>query len=288
MKSLPKILITTILLFTTASLNAQINKIKYRDRVGDSTVLVDIAPEKEKQGKKNYIHKEIAVGGRLTSNGWGLNFDYGWYKRPELLDKKHVALNHNTNFLRVNIGEFSHPKEYRSFSALTPDGEVDFTGFKFGKTHNFYHTDIMFGNRRQLGYRENEQSVQVHMSYAAGLSLGILKPYSIKHYDEGLVQYSDSTAEHFYNAGLIVSGSTIFDSWSNVEIKPGAVASVALHVDFSSKMKQKLALEVGASAYYYFSDISLMLDEEPKKFYPDAYINFIVGVRKFKAQKKKK
>lgn len=288
MKSLPKIILSSILLFTAAAAHAQVNKIKYRDRVGDSTVLVDVAPAKEKQGKKNYIAKEIAFGGRLTSNGWGLNVDYGIYKRPKKLDKKYEAQNHDTRFVRLNIGEFYHPKEIRSYSALSMTGQVDYTGFKYGKTHNFYHADLIFGNRMQIGYREHAQTVQMHWTYGLGLSMAILKPYTIDHIQEGKLQYHDTTAQHFYNAGMIVSGSTLFDGWSNLSIKPGAVLNTAFHVDFSSKIKQKLAIEVGFSGYYYFNGISTMLEQEEKKLYPDAYINIIVGSRKFKATKKKK
>lgn len=265
---------------------AQSSKIKHRDRVGDSTILVNTQTEKERKKLPPLLSNEYAVGLKFNSDGWGLNLDYGIFKRMEGLARNMQDLNYNTRLFRLELGEVKHAKEYQALNGLIGNIIMGNGGYKYGKINNLYFAKIGFHNRKQIGFKENNQSTGLYWQYGAALIAGFKKPYMLNTSSNGYITYSDTTKNIFLNQGYILGSGGISKGWEYMEFIPGISLTSALHVDFTKRRKGKLALELGGGLDYYTKGVALMVEQKERSLYANIYLNIIFGWRK--APKKNK
>ena len=65
-----------------------------------------------------------------------------------------------------------------------------------------------------------------------------------------------------------------------MKIKPGAFAKTALRFDYGRFNEIVSGIEVGLSAEFYGSKITIMADQEDKQFFFQGYIAILFGKRK--------
>lgn len=213
--------------------------------------------------------KQSIFGIQLRTNGYGAFYELGKMKS-----------NRKTNIYRVDITEIKHNKEEKGL------GQNSFFGnpYIYGKINNFYPVTFGFGQQYIFGQKGNKNGVAVTGIYNAGLSIGLLRPYYLN-VDDGIngektIKYSVEDSALFLDQAAIKSGGGFGKGWSEIKIKPGAFAKVAMRFDYGRYNESVSALEIGMSLEAYASKIPLMALQEDKRLFFQGYIAILFGRRK--------
>ncbi|HMO39197.1 MAG TPA: hypothetical protein PKC76_06250 [Saprospiraceae bacterium] len=226
-------------------------------------------------------NQEFAVNFKLLTNGYSLGVDIGRLQTYYL-----------TRFWSFEIGELKHNKEYRqSFDFRSPATNRISRAFVFGKQNNFIPLRIGFGEKRYLSEKARQRGVAVGLSYAAGPSLGFLKPYYLdllRFPDAGSgdpfvrsERYSEENAVHFLNSTIIYGSSGFVKGFDEVSILPGAHAKFAVHFDWGAFDEFVKALDAGIMVDFYFRDVPIMVDSPrvPNSENSPIFINFYINLQ---------
>ena len=225
-----------------------------------------------KQEDENALiyNKQTAFGARLNTDGWGLFFEHGKYKKLSL-----------TNLWWISLDERKDPKEDK---VSNTDGIFQIGNpFVYGKINNFYQLKIGIGQQRLIGGKDVKNGVAVSAIYGGGFAAGLLKPYYLNAPDSlGTAQdikYSPET-DNTFRFGPINGGSNFGKGFNEMKFVPGAFARAALRFDYGHYNELLSAIEAGVTAQYYTKDIQIMLDQPGKKFFFNAYVALVFGKRK--------
>lgn len=226
--------------------------------------------KQEEEGVLSYT-KQTTFGLQLRTNGYGAWFELGRRRTPRW-----------TNLYSLEITEIKDRKEEK----IGGEGLFGSTFF-FGKINNFYQTKLGFGRQYIFGQKGNKNGIAVTGALNAGVSVGLLKPYTLQVDSAGgvFIKYEDNPSQ-FLNRNKIVSAGGLFKGWKDLEIKPGAFAKAALRFDFGRYNETIQALEIGISADYYSQEIQIMAPfpdskaTQGKRLFYQGHIAFVFGSRK--------
>lgn len=220
--------------------------------------------------------KQSAFGFKLNTDGWGMFYEHGKYKTIK-----------KTNLWWLELGERKSPKEEKISSGQDIGGGFILVGnpYVFGKENNFYYLKAGVGQQYLIGGKGNKNGVAVSAIYGGGLSLGYLKPYYLNVHDPNTntdndIRYSDTVSEKFLDPTLINGASGFTKGFTEGKFVPGAYARLALRFDYGRYNELLSALEVGINAEYYSKEMPIMIQNEPKQFFYNAYIAIEFGKRK--------
>jgi hypothetical protein len=220
------------------------------------------------------FQKQSAWGFKFNTDGWSGFYEKGKYKT---LTK--------TNLFWFEFGERKNKKEEKVPTLSTNQGFVVFSSYIYGKQNNFYYTKIGFGQQISIGGKGNKNGIAVSAIYGGGLSLGLLKPYYIeieKPYGSGKrqqIKYNNNDSL-FLDPTIIIGKGSFGKGFSETQIVPGAFARTALRFDYGKYNEVLSALEVGLNAEYYSKTMPIMVLNDPKSFFFNAYISVVFGKRK--------
>lgn len=247
----------------------------------------DAIPVPTRKKRPKPMKQEISFGLRLNTDGWGVFLDRGKVKEPDRTTDYYYDL----NFWQIELQEKKHPKEIKRSNTIASSADAA-KPFIYGKTSNFYALKLGYGKRKRIAGRpslNNEVesgSVSVHWVYLAGLSLGLEKPYYIDAYvnENGTfvqktINYTDTTADAFITQQNIVGSSGFMEGIGQTKLVPGIHLKSALHFDFASSKKKKMAIETGVNAEFYTRGISMMANQKDTPFFVNAYVSFQLGKR---------
>lgn len=215
------------------------------------------------------FRKQSIFGIQAKTDGYGGFYELGFMKT-----------NRKTNIFRLDITETKLAKEEKQL-----DGGIFFGNpYIKGKINYFYPVTLGFGQQVILGQKGNKNGVAVAAIYNAGLSLGLLRPYYITvnntatNETETIKYTGDNETEFLSNA--VIGGGGFGKGWSEIKIKPGAFAKVAMRFDSGRFNETVSGLEIGMSIEYYSSKIPIMLYQKDKNAFFQGYIAFMFGKRK--------
>jgi hypothetical protein len=147
-------------------------------------------------------NKEFAVGLRMHTNGFSLGVNLG-----------EIKTYYRTRYWHFEIGELQHPKEFRqSFDTpSTVNGRIS-RAFKYGKENSLLVLRAAIGEKRYFSEKAKYKGVAVGLSYEAGATLGMLKPYYLElRAGDGrasiTTKYSETTAARFLDIWQIQGAS---------------------------------------------------------------------------------
>ena len=213
--------------------------------------------------------KQSIFGIQLRTNGYGAFYELGRMKT-----------NHKTNIYRIDITEIKNSKEEKLLGGSFIFGNP----YVYGKINNFYPVTLGFGQQIIFGQKGNKNGVAVTGLYNAGLSIGLLRPYYLNVDDpsegERAIKYSGADTNLFLDQSIIISGGGFGKGWSELKVKPGAFAKVAMRFDFGRYNESVQALEIGMSMEAYASKIQIMALQKDKRMFFQGYIAFLFGRRK--------
>lgn len=201
-----------------------------------------------------------------------------------------------TRYINIEFGEIKHPKEYRqSFDFQRQSARVS-RAFVFGKQNNFFVLRGGFGEKRYFSEKAKRRGVAVGISYEAGPSLGLLKPYYlelIRSAEPGEVdnfvvrseKYSEQNANTFLEISRIYGSSGFAEGLGELGIVPGAHAKFAMHFDWGAFDEFVKAIEAGVMVDVFTQKVPIMIESplventENRPFFINLYVNLQLGKR---------
>lgn len=256
---------------------AQQPKIKFRDRLGDSTRLVNTAVKPPKVKGPKPLQGELSGGIRLNSDGYGIFVDKGWIKGGDAFGAVNRDKLFHVRLLQFELSEHKHAKEMRSSSvaggAFTPNSYI------LGKINNFYTFKVGYGRRQMIAGKPDPGNFSIHWVYLGGFSAGLLKPYYLNLYSSGETKYSEDNARYFVSPNNIESKAPFTKGFSELKFVPGLHVKTGLHIDFSTSRKALMALELGVNGEYYTQKIEQMVGQDPKALFLNFYASLQFGKR---------
>ncbi|OSZ79831.1 hypothetical protein CAP36_00775 [Chitinophagaceae bacterium IBVUCB2] len=216
--------------------------------------------------------KQSIFGIQARSNGYGIFYELGRMKT-----------NLKTSTYRIDFTEIKNQKEEK-LSANDPGSLFFGNPFIYGKINNFYQLTLGVGQQRILGQKGNKNGVSVSAVANGGLAIGLLRPYYVEIRDpmggpNKTIKYSEDDRDLFLGP-TIVGGGGLGKGWGEMKIKPGAFAKTALRFDYGRFNEIVSGIEVGISAEFYGSKITIMADQKDKQLFFQGYIAILFGKRK--------
>lgn len=237
-------------------------------------------------GNKGIVYnKEFTVDVKLHTNGFALGVNIGQLKSF-----------YRTRFFNFEIGEIKHPKEFRqSFDFQTPVTSKVSRAFVFGKQNNFLVLRGGIGEKRYLSEKDKRRGLAVGISYEAGPSLGLLKPYYLElvrilepgseDYEIRSEKFSEENQDLFLGINSIYGSSGFTKGLSELSIMPGAHAKFAVHFDWGAFDEFVKAVEAGIMIDVYAKKVPIMVeselvsDSENRPLFINLYLNLQLGKR---------
>lgn len=216
-------------------------------------------------------NKHSIFGIQARTNGYGIFYELGRAKTQL-----------RTTLYRIDFTEIKDQKETK---LSTGDGLFFGNPFVYGKVNNFYQLTLGIGQQRILGQKGNKNGVAVSVIANGGLAVGLLRPYYLEVRDPNggankTIKYSEADRNLFLDEGSIVGGAGLGKGWSEMKIQPGAFAKAALRFDYGRFNELVSGIEVGLSADFYGSKITILADQKDKNLFMQGYIAILFGKRK--------
>lgn len=262
-----KFLLMMVLLSSLFAAQAQV---KTREQIRKEREAKLAKMRKQEDETALIYSKQNAFAIRLNTDGYGLFFEHGKYKKLSL-----------TSLYWISLDERKDPKEQK---ITNTNGAFQIGNpFVYGKINNFYQLKIGVGQQRLIGGKDVKNGVAVSAIYGAGISAGLLKPYYINVTDSAGanvdIKYSSAT-DNTFRLGPINGGSNFGKGFNQMKFVPGAFARAALRFDYGHYNELLSAIEAGVTAQYYTKNIQMMIDQPGKKFFFNAYVALVFGKRK--------
>ncbi len=232
------------------------------------------------------FNREFTVDMKLHTNGFALGVNFARLKTYYL-----------TRFFNVEIGEIKHPKEFRqSFDFQTPAASRVSRAFIFGKQNSFLVLRAGVGEKRYLSEKAKRKGLAVGLSYEAGPSLGLLKPYYLElvrssesgPFDDFTIRsekFSDENASTFLDISRIYGSSGFSKGLGELSAIPGIHGKFAVHFDWGAFDEFVKAIEAGIMVDAYLKNVPIMAEStlvqtpENKPFFVNLYVNLQLGKR---------
>jgi hypothetical protein len=211
--------------------------------------------------------KHSIFGIQLRTNGYGVFYEIGKMKT-----------NRKANIYRIDFTEVKENKEEKL------SGNSFFgNSFIYGKINYFYPVTLGFGQQYILGQKGNKNGVAVSAVYNAGLAIGLLRPYYLSANDpitgeNRTIKYDQDSA--LFLGSTISGGAGFGKGWSELKIKPGAFAKIALRFDYGRFNESVNGLEIGLSVDAYASKIPIMFAVKERRLFFQGYVALEFGKRK--------
>jgi hypothetical protein len=225
--------------------------------------------------KPKPITKELSAGIRLNTDGWTFFVETGKVKTDQ---PKKIDMFHDVRILQFEFSEKKHPKEMKIYGIN--GGQTSDKTYIYGKINNFYALKFNYGMQKMITGKPLFKCVSVHLVYAGGLSLGMLKPYYVQTSDVGKIKYSDKTKNEFLNPATITGSAGFSEGIGELQFVPGLHLKTGFHFDFSRDKFFLAAVEVGATGEFYTRKIEMMANQKATPYLFNLYAGVQFGKRR--------
>lgn len=210
------------------------------------------------------MRAEIIAGVNFNTRGWGISADYGF--------QKNYKYKHCIGFTFTNI---RHEKEQKIY----PDAITSTKGYYYGKLNSLVSFRPTFGGKLILFRSKREAGIEISLKWAAGLSLGLLKPVYLK-IDKTSMIIDERYDPTIHNSSNISSRSSWFLGISEAKLIPGIYSRIGFDFNFSPIREVISGGEFGIAIDYYLSNHLKILYNNPEQNYFTAlYLQFNFGRR---------
>ncbi|MEO6682030.1 MAG: hypothetical protein ABIN48_04320 [Ginsengibacter sp.] len=238
---------------------------KKKDRQEEKRAQINEMVRLEEEGVITH-QKSIAVGLKLTTDGYGAFFEIG-----RASSVKRALL------FQLDISERKHVKEEKIGSMYSQS-----IPYVYGKINSFYPVKLGVQQQILLGNKSNKNGVGVTGNIGGGASLALLRPYYVQ-VSRGnaldYIKYNSPDSLDFLGSNIF-GGPSLSKGWNEMIVTPGVYAKAALRFDYGIFNEIVSAIEVGINGEYYTKKIPQMAYNEEKKFFYGAYFSLIFGKRK--------
>jgi hypothetical protein len=210
------------------------------------------------------LRDESSFGAFLNSNGFGLNYRYGFWRNAR-----------NQFILDGDFDYVKHPKEIKS-TGVPYDFQTH--RFVYGKENLFWELKGTAGWQKELYRKIDRNGISVRLFYAGGLTIGFTKPiyYKVFNTTNGEITSEeylkfDPSIQHAYIGGR----GPFFKGFNELKVIPGLTAKAGFSFEYSHKDAIIHALDAGVNITVYPKKIPIMATEQNNFL----FFNLSVGYR---------
>lgn len=223
-----------------------------------------------------YNAEKSGYFGLTTNHGWLVGFSKGRLKTY-----------YKTSLFQFSLGEIKHEKEQRQSS--DPGYSRSWRPYVYGKQNNLFVARAGWGAKRYFTEKARQRGVVVGMTYLAGPSFGILKPYYIAVARTGelpgsprpvVEKYTEENADIFLDETKIIGAASFFRGVGEPKLTVGGQASIALHLDWGAFDEYLKALEVGIQADLFPKKVPILVGENNQRLFVNFFAVMQFGRRK--------
>ena len=233
----------------------------------------------ERNGLDSSLKYQLALGGRLNSNGWSGNIQY--LKR---IDKVHSHL------WQLSFSEIMHEKQIRQQKAQPAYAALGKpTPFIYGKVNSVYTLQLGYGRERLLLPGIVEGNLSVSLRYNAGLSIALLKPYYLRLIyidrtdpnDKGVLleQPYSTNPGLFLNDQYIMGASKWKKGLGETKLTPGLYGEAAIAIEPAKNKFFVQTITLGANIAYYTKSLPVMAELKPIALQTSVFAGLNLGRR---------
>lgn len=197
------------------------------------------------------LRDERTFGGSLNSNGWGLNYRYGYWRNAR-----------NQFIIDGDFAYVKHPKEVKS----TISYNYNSYRYVYGKENLFWELKGTAGWQKELYRKIDRNGISVRLYYAGGLSLGFAKPIYYKVFTTsglGEIIYEEYLKfDPSIHQGNIGGRGPFHMGFNELKLIPGLYGKTGFSFEYSQKDAIIHALEAGISITAYPKEIPIMATEQ--------------------------
>ena len=234
-------------------------------------------------GKGVVYNSEFTIDVRLHTNGWSLG-----YNKAEIVQFDRIK------FQGIEIGEIKHPKQDRRTFDLLAFGSNnnDSRSYIYGKQNNLFFIKYNIGQKRYLTDKAERKGAVFGISYSAGPTLGLVKPYLVEVVETEIgangalgrdvvaIQYDGTNDDVFLDPNEVVGPAGISKGWGDLKVQPGLHAKAAIHLDWGAFDQVVKGFEMGLMVDFFFKEVPIMIIEDNSQLFLNLYINAHIGRRK--------
>jgi hypothetical protein len=214
--------------------------------------------------KRVMFRDESTFGISLNSNGFGVNYRYGFWRDA----RNQLILDGDVNYVK-------HPKEVKSTVAY----EYQTHRYVYGKQNLFWEIKGQAGWQKELYRKIDRNGISVRLFYVGGLSLGFLKPiyyevYTFSSIGEPLSKENMKFDTHFDQAQIGGRGPFLM-GFDELKLLPGLTGKTGFSFEYSQKDAIVHALEAAISLTAYPREVPIMATESNRFL----FFNLMIGYR---------
>jgi hypothetical protein len=193
------------------------------------------------------LRDERTYAGFLNSNGWGINYRYGYWR------------NYQNQF--IIDGDFAYVKHPKEVKTLVPYNYNTYR-YIYGKENLFWELKGTAGWQKELYRKIDRNGISVRLYYAGGLSLGFTKPIYYKVFTISPV--GEVIYEEFMKFDPSIHQQSIggrgpfYMGFDELKLIPGLYGKAGFSFEYSRKDAVLHALEAGITITAYPKEIPIM------------------------------
>lgn len=214
--------------------------------------------------RRALFRNESTFAGFLNSNGWGINYRYGFYRDVR-----------NQFIVDADFAYVKDPKEVKTQVIY----DYNSRRYVFGKQNLMWELKGVAGWQKELYRKYDKNGISVRLFYGGGLSLGFLKPIYYEVYTFSPVGEAVDLEYLKFNPSIHqsqIGGRGPFHmGFSELKVMPGATAKAGMSFEYSKRDAVVHALEAGISLTVYPKKMTIMATEYSQFF----FFNLSVGYR---------
>ena len=207
---------------------------------------------------------ESSFGGFLNSNGFGINYRYGFWRNAR-----------NQFILDADLTYVKHPKEVKTQVVYG----YSTRRYIYGKENLFWELKGMAGWQKELFRKYDKRGISIRLFYNGGISFGFLKPIYYEVFSFTSVgEAIDPELEKFTPAihqTQIGGRGPFFMGFDEISVIPGLTGKSGLSFEFSEKDAIIHSLEAGINLTVFPKAIPIMATEQNNFL----FFNLMVGYR---------
>ncbi|TAE22373.1 MAG: hypothetical protein EAZ91_23770 [Cytophagales bacterium] len=183
-------------------------------------------------------------------------------------------------YLAVEVVNVKHPKEVQQ--------SLGFSGSRFvsGKENYLFVVRPQYGREISLFQRSADEGISINAIFAAGPSLGIVKPYYVEVNEGNNRKRTVAASTLITRPGQPGSGAQpigsggFFRGFGESKLAVGANIKAALNFELSAFRNNTTGLEIGFLGELFPQKITIMSGAEARAFYSSGYITLFFGTKK--------